>query len=52
MSLSNADTYGHRARHATSVADVGDNVYRAVEELIRAIRDLEDRVQHLETRLR
>jgi hypothetical protein len=52
MSTSNAEMYGRRARDAQDFKDVGDNVKRAVDELIRAIKALETRVTRLEARAR
>jgi hypothetical protein len=48
MSTSNAEMYGRRARDAQDFKDVGNNVKRAVDELIRAIKALETRVSRLE----
>ena len=41
MSISSAEKYARRARNFDSIEDVGDNVARAVDELVQAIRDLE-----------
>ena len=40
MSLSNAEMYGRRARDASDAKTVGDNAKRAIDELIKAIKDL------------
>jgi hypothetical protein len=50
MSLSNAEMYGRRARNADNHEEVGENVKKAIDELIREIRDLEARVSNLERR--
>jgi len=47
MSTSNAEMYGRRARDAQDFKEVGNNVKRAVDELIRAIKALETRVSRL-----
>ena len=52
MSTSNAEMYGRRARDADSVEEVGKNVKRAVDELIKVIQDLETRVRRLESKSR
>ena len=49
MSMSKAEEYGRRARNADSVEEVGDNIKRAIDELVQAIRGLEARVKRLES---
>jgi hypothetical protein len=50
MSTSHAEMYGRRAKRARTVEEVGDNVKRAIDELGKAIKDLESKVQRLEAR--
>jgi hypothetical protein len=52
MSTVKAEKYGRRARGCDTAEDVGDCVNRAVDELVKAIRDLEARVERLETGVR
>jgi hypothetical protein len=52
MSLSNAEMYGRRARDASDAKTVGDNAKRAIDELIKAIKDLDVKVRRLEARTR
>jgi polyhydroxyalkanoate synthesis regulator phasin len=52
MSTSNAEMYGRRARDAADHADVGLNVKRAIDELVKEIKELEARVAKLERKAR
>jgi hypothetical protein len=52
MSLSTAELYGRLARDAGSARDLGENVKCAVDELIKAIKELEHRVWRLESQMR
>jgi hypothetical protein len=52
MSLSSAEMYGHRARDTGSHSEVGENVKKATDELIREIKQLELRVANLERKVR
>jgi hypothetical protein len=52
MSLSNADVYARRCRSSDDASEIGDNVYRAVEELIREIKKLQADVRRLESKMR
>lgn len=47
MSLSSARGYANRARHSGG-DEVGENTFWAIEELVKTIRDLEDRIEKLE----
>jgi hypothetical protein len=48
MSTSEAERFGRRAGHSTDVKELADNVWRAVDALSKAIKDLESRVRRLE----
>jgi hypothetical protein len=50
MSTSEAERYGRRAGHSTDVKELADNVWRAVDALSKAIKDLETKVRRLEAR--
>jgi len=52
MSLSSAETYARRARNSDTAEEVGDASYKAIQELIRVIRNLESQVNQLESRVR
>jgi hypothetical protein len=52
MSLSNAETYARRCRSSDDAAEIGNNVYRAFEELIREIKKLQTDVHRLESKIR
>jgi hypothetical protein len=52
MSTSNAEMYGRKARNSRDLGELADNVKRAVDELSRAIKDFETRVDYLEARPR
>jgi outer membrane murein-binding lipoprotein Lpp len=51
MTTSDAEKYGRRAQAAGDVAEVGSAVKHAVDELVRAIRDLEARISRLESKM-
>jgi hypothetical protein len=51
MSLSNAEMHGRRARDAGDFSEVGDNVKRAIDMLVREIKQLEARVANLEAQM-
>ena len=51
MTTSDAEKYGRRAKVARDVAEIGSAVMHAVDELVRAIRDLETRVSRLESKM-
>jgi hypothetical protein len=48
MSTSDAERYGRRVRNAESIEELGDNTKRAIDQLVRAIKDPENRVRKLE----
>jgi len=52
MSTAKAERYARRARNCDTVEDVGDYMKRAVDELVEAIRNLETRIKHLESKVR
>jgi hypothetical protein len=51
MSLSTAETYARRARDAKSHDDLTDSTYRALHEIIKAVKDLESDVSVLQSRV-
>jgi hypothetical protein len=51
MTTSDAEKYSRRAQAAGDVAEVGSAVKHAVDELVRAIRDLEARISRLESKM-
>ena len=51
MTTFDAEKYGRRAQAAGDVGEIGSAVKHAVDELVRAIRDLEVRVSHLESKM-
>jgi hypothetical protein len=52
MTISDAEKYGRRAQVAGDVAEIGSAVKHAVDELVRAIRDLEVRISRLELKMK
>ena len=52
MTISDAEKYGRRAQVASEVAEIGSAVKHAVDELVRAIRDLEARISRLESKMK
>jgi hypothetical protein len=52
MGTAKAEKYARGARNSDTVEDVGDYVKLAIDELIKAIRDLETRVERLESKFR
>jgi hypothetical protein len=52
MSTSHAELFARRARDATDVAAVGENVKRAIDELVKEIKQLNVRVAGLEADMR
>ena len=52
MSTTKAEKYAWRARNCDTVEEVGDCLKRAVDELVEAIRNLEARVERLESKVR
>jgi hypothetical protein len=50
MNITKAEKYGRQARNCDTIEDVGDCLKSAIEKLVEAIRDLEARVERLESR--
>jgi hypothetical protein len=50
MSTTNAESYGRHARETRDIKEMSDNMYRAIDELIRAIQVLDSRIGSLESR--
>jgi hypothetical protein len=51
MSTSDAEMYARRASNADDVEEVGRNTRKAIEALVQTIRELEDRIAVLESKL-
>ena len=51
MSMSTAVKYARRARNSDTLEDVANNIACAIDELVRAIHDLEARVKRLEPKV-
>jgi uncharacterized protein YlxW (UPF0749 family) len=52
MNTSNAEMYGRRAEGATEIAELGENVKKAIRELANEIKQLNARVARLESEMR
>jgi prefoldin subunit 5 len=50
MSIASARTYARRAKQANDLSEAAKYFDRAIEELCKAVRDLEDSVKKLESR--
>jgi hypothetical protein len=50
MSLSSAVMHGRRARDARDFSEVGENVEKAIDQLVKEFKELESRVSSLEAR--
>jgi len=51
MNTSNAEKYGRRAGRTDDASEVGENVRKAIAELVKEIRDLQIRVANLESQI-
>jgi hypothetical protein len=52
MSATKAEMYARKAQNSDTVEDVSAYMKLAVDELVKAIRDLETRIERLESRNR
>jgi hypothetical protein len=52
MSTAKAERYARQARNCDTVEDVSEYMKCAINELVKAVRDLEARVKRLESKVR
>jgi hypothetical protein len=51
MSVSDAERYARRAKNAQTAEEVGENVKRAVDALVREIKSMQTSIRNLESRV-